>query len=122
MTGSEALSDFFQKQLKLPPDQVFVWDVETGKAVARLPIGGTAAAFAADGKTLAVAIENGATEIWDVATWKLKGEFRGHRDRVTALASAPEGRLFSGSVDTTILVWNIRAAKLPAKDPPVDRR
>ncbi len=115
MTGSDALSDFAQKQLKLPADQVFVWDVETGKAVARLPIGGTAGAFSADGKTLSVATESGGIQVWDVATWKLKGEFRGHRDRVTALASAAEGRLFSGSVDTTVLAWDIRAVKPPAE-------
>src|SRR5207249_6995899 len=33
VTGSEALSKFAQEQLKLPPDQVFVWDVQTGKLV-----------------------------------------------------------------------------------------
>ena len=117
VTGSDSLAEFAQKQLKLPPDQVFVWDMETGKAVAQLPIGGTAAAFSADGKTLSVATESGAIQLWDTATWKAKGEFRGHRDRVTALASAAEGRLFSGSVDTTVLAWDIRAAK-----PPVERK
>lgn len=35
---------------------------------------------------------------------KLKGEFRGDRDRVTALAIGLEGRLFSGNVDTATLV------------------
>ena len=115
VTASEAISEFGQKQLKLPPDQVFVWDVATGKSVARLPIGGTAAAFAADGETLAVATEAGTIQVWDTKTWKQRGEFRGHRDRVTALASGPEARLYSGSVDTTVLRWDTRAAKPPAK-------
>jgi WD40 repeat protein len=111
VTGGEALQKFAQQQLKLPPDQVFVWDVGNGEAVARLPIGGTSAAFASDGKTLAVSTETGAIELWDTATWKRRGEFRGHRDRVTALAPGPEGRLFSGGVDTTVLAWNTRIAK-----------
>jgi WD40 repeat protein len=115
VTASEALQKFAQEQLKLPPDQVFVWDVQTGKAVAQLPTGGTAAAFSADGKTLSVATETGAIQVWDTATWKAKGEFRGHRDRVTALASGPGTRLFSGSVDTTVLAWDTRAAKPPPK-------
>jgi RNA polymerase sigma factor (sigma-70 family) len=121
VTGSDALSDFAQKQLKEPPDQVFVWDVETGKAIARLPIGGTAGAFVADGKTLAVATQAGAIQLWDTSTWKIKGEFRGHRDRITALASGPGARLFSGGVDTTVLAWDTRTAKAPAKEPPADR-
>jgi RNA polymerase sigma factor (sigma-70 family) len=114
VTGSEALSKFAQEQLKLSPDQVFVWDVQTGKTVARLPIGGAAAAFVADGKALAVATETGAIQLWDVATWKVRGEFRGHRDRVTALAAGPGARLLSGSVDTTVLAWDVRAVKPPA--------
>ena len=117
VTGGEALGKFAQEQLKLPPDQVFVWDVQSGKTIARLPTGGTAAAFAADGKTLAVATGSGAIQIWDTTTWKLRGEFRGHRDRVTALAPGPGGKLFSGSVDTTVLVWDLRSVKPPA-DPP----
>jgi len=55
VTGSEALSDFAQKQLKVPADQVFVWDVATGKTVAQFPTGATAGAFSADSKTLAIA-------------------------------------------------------------------
>jgi len=118
MTGSEALSAFAQKQLKQPRDQVFIWDVETGKTVARLPVGGTAGVFSSDGKTLAVATEPSAIQLWDTTAWKLKGEFHGHRDRVTALASGPGARLFSGGVDTTILAWDTRSAKPPAKEPP----
>jgi WD40 repeat protein len=117
VTGSDELKEFAQKELKLPMDQVFIWDVETGKSVARLPTGGTAAAFSADGKTLSVATESGTIQLWDVETWKPKGEFRGHRDRVTALTSGPGAKLFSGSVDTTVMQWDIRAAK-----PPIERK
>jgi RNA polymerase sigma factor (sigma-70 family) len=121
VTGSEPLSDFAQERLKLPPDQVFVWDVGTGKAVARLPIGASAGAFSADGKTLAVATPDGTIQLWDVATWKVRGEFRGPRERVTALTFGPAGQLFSGSLDTTVLAWDPRKAKRPAANPPADR-
>jgi WD40 repeat protein len=122
VTGSEALGKFAREQLKLPPDQVFVWDVQTGKTIARLSMGGTAAAFAAEGKILSAATGSGAIQIWDTTTWKLRGEFRGHRDRVTALAPGPGARLFSGSVDSTVLVWDTRAVKPPADPPPADRK
>jgi WD40 repeat protein len=114
VTGSEPLSDFAQKQLKLPVDQVFVWDAGTGQAAARLPTGATAAAFSADGKTLALAIPGGTIQLWDAATWKVKGEFRGPRDRVIVLTFGPSGALYSGSLDTTVLAWDVRAAKPPA--------
>src|SRR5207245_1200290 len=39
VTVSPALPDFLQKQLKLPPNQVYVWDVATGRRVAGLPDG-----------------------------------------------------------------------------------
>ena len=41
VTCSEPLSDFAQQQLKLPANQVFVWEVATGKPVAQLPLGAT---------------------------------------------------------------------------------
>ncbi len=111
------LSDFAQKQLRRPGDQVFVWDVATGKAVAQLPSGATAAAFAPDGKTLAVATEDGTLQFRDAATWKVIGEFPGPRDRVTALTFGPDGRLFSGAINATVLVWDPKAAKHPPAEP-----
>ncbi len=111
VTGGAALSDFAQKQLKLPPDQVFVWDVVTGKMVAQLPVGAAAVAFAPDGKALALATADGTIQVRDAATWKVVGEFPGPRERVTALAFGPDGRLYSGSVDATTLAWDTKAAK-----------
>jgi RNA polymerase sigma factor (sigma-70 family) len=93
-------------------DRVFVWDVATGKRVTPLPqglpIGAGSAAFAPDGRTLATASADGVIRLWEVASWTVRAEFRGHRDRVSALTFAPDGRLLSGSLDTTVLAWDVR--------------
>jgi RNA polymerase sigma factor (sigma-70 family) len=93
-------------------DHIHVWDVATGRAIATLDGGvrpGTAnAAFAPDGRTLATASADGTIRLWEVATWEVRAEFRGHRDRVTALAFGPDGRLFSGGLDTVVLGWDVR--------------
>ena len=93
-------------------DHVYVWEAATGRAVATLAAGprpGAAnAAFAPDGRTLATASADGIVRLWEVATWKVRAEFRGHRDRVTALAFGPDGRLFTGGLDTIVLAWDVR--------------
>jgi WD40 repeat protein len=115
VTGSRALSDFTQKQLKQPADQVFVWEVATGKAVARLPVGATAAAFAPDGKALAVAEEDGTIKFWEAAKWAVTGEFRGPRPVILAMTYGPDGQFFTGGVEATALAWDPRFAKAPAE-------
>jgi len=100
-------------------DHVYVWDATTGRAVATLAAsprsGATNAAFAPDGRTLATASADGIVRLWETATWKVRTEFRGHRDRVTALAFGPDGRLFTGGLDTIVLGWDVRPPREPAK-------
>jgi hypothetical protein len=100
-------------------DHVNVWDAATGRAVATLVAnprpGATNAAFAPDGRTLATASADGIVLLWEVATWKVRAEFRGHRDRVTALAFGPAGQLFTGGLDTVVLGWDVRPPRGPAK-------
>jgi RNA polymerase sigma factor (sigma-70 family) len=130
LTASPALSDFFQKQLKLPPNQVYVWDVATGKRIARLPgglpTGAVVAAFSPDGRTVALSRgvdfgggaelpeEAGMVHLYETATWTVRAEFRGGQGRVTALAFAPNGRLMVGGVDTTVLAWDARPPRVAA--------
>src|SRR5579883_481944 len=114
-TGGAALTAFAQQRLNLPADQVFVWEVATGKMVAQLRSGATAGAFAPDGKTLAIAESDGTIALWDTSKWTVRGEFRGPRARVTTLTFGPDGRLFSGAVDATVLAWDPQTANPPAE-------
>jgi WD40 repeat protein len=100
-------------------DHVYVWEAATGRAVATLVAGqqhGAAnAAFAPDGRTLATASADGVVRLWETATWRVRAEFRGHRDRITALAFGPDGRLFTGGLDTMVLGWDVQPPRGAAK-------
>jgi WD40 repeat protein len=107
---------------ELVESEVKLWDVASGKEVAGPPphwFNPEVMAVAPDGKAMAVAPPPfGMTvQFQDVATGQVRGEFRGPRDRVTALAFGPDGQLFTGALDGTVLAWPPRAA-----NPPADRK
>jgi RNA polymerase sigma factor (sigma-70 family) len=89
---------------------IHVCEVATGDRVAGLANDLTirAAAFSRDGRFLAVSAPGDAIQIWEVATWTKRNEFKGHRDRATTLTFAPDGQLLSGGMDTTVLAWEMR--------------
>jgi WD40 repeat protein len=91
-----------------------VCHVATGKCIATLPgdLHIQAAAFSRDGRFLATAVPGGVLQIWEVATWTKRNEFKGHRDQVTTLTFAPRGQLLSGSLDTTVLAWDMRPPRV----------
>jgi WD40 repeat protein len=95
----------------------FVWDVATGRREPRLPEGlpggASRAAFSRDGRMLAAA-SGDRIRLWEVATWGQRATFQGHRDEILALHFAADGRLFSGSRDTTVLAWDVNPR--PARD------
>jgi hypothetical protein len=95
------------------------WQVPSGKPLGRVsrtdamitcPV-----ACAPDGLTWAVGWQTRAgadcrVQLWEAATCQVRKEWPGHGGTITALAFAPDGRtLASGSADTTILLWDLRA-------------
>jgi RNA polymerase sigma factor (sigma-70 family) len=91
-----------------------VCHVATGKRVAALPgdLSIQAAAFSRDGRFLATAVPGGVLQIWEVAMWTKRNEFKGHRDQLTSVTFAPGGQLLSGSLDTTALAWDMRPPRI----------
>lgn len=94
-------------------DSVRTWDLATGKAKSKLPVGGVRAMqLAADGNTLV--LSTGKTiELWDLKTEKPvvsidQGDFRAHQ-----IALRPDGKqLASISVDQKFIqVWELPSGK-----------
>jgi hypothetical protein len=72
-----------------------------------------AVAVSADGKLLACD-EGNAIRVRELASGKVLRRLVGHRDAIFALAFSPDGRwLASASGDTTALVWDGSAIRLP---------
>ncbi|HYV39187.1 MAG TPA: WD40 repeat domain-containing protein [Gemmataceae bacterium] len=99
-------------------NRLYVYEVASGRQLTvlrdGLPIGeATCTAFSQDGRTMATSGPDGTIKLWEVATWKVRAEFRGHRNGVTALTFAPHGQLLSGGLDTTVLAWDLWALREP---------
>ncbi|MFL5342513.1 MAG: sigma-70 family RNA polymerase sigma factor [Gemmataceae bacterium] len=89
-----------------------VYEIATGNRIATLPNDPMsyirAAAFSRDGRYLAIAVPEDLIQIWEVATWTKRSEFKGIGDRWITLTFGPGGRLYTGHHDTTVLVWDVR--------------
>jgi WD40 repeat protein len=96
--------------------QVLRWELATGKPT---PLGsGSPAVPGPDGTTLLAGASKG-SDGWAIGVWEEKKakktlvlSFKGHSERVWALAFSPDGRLLaSGSWDKTIRLWDVRPPK-----------
>jgi WD40 repeat protein len=94
---------------------VTVWEVGTGKArltITGLPDDVSTLAYSPDGKTLAIACEDGTVKLWDSATGKELGTLKGHTGSVECLAFSPDGKtLAAPGEDNTILLWDVARPK-----------
>jgi RNA polymerase sigma factor (sigma-70 family) len=107
--GRTLLAGGWDKTLRL-------WEVATGKEVFHVegldPV--NAVAFAPDGRRVAAATGwvQGKILLFDVPTGRELAGLHGHDAYVGALAFAPDGNtLASGQRDTTILLWDVAAAR-----------
>jgi WD40 repeat protein len=70
-----------------------------------------------DGRVLARA-DSSRVRLWDVAAGEELGKFEGHQNDVVTLAFAPDGRtLATGSLDATVLVWDVSTPRERLKRP-----
>jgi WD40 repeat protein len=74
-----------------------VWDVATGKEIAKLDVGGetrqlTTAAFSSDGRRALTGHENGEVCLWDLTAKTKLRTFREHKHAISAVAFSPDGR------------------------------
>ncbi len=103
---------------------VTVWDVATGKerhrfhipVLARRP-GASAAAIAADNRTLAIGLSDGVLQTRDLETGELRLQWQGHGEQspgpVLALAFSPDSQaLVSTGLDRMVRLWALAPRKL----------
>lgn len=72
-----------------------------------------AAAFTADGQTVAGGMADGAVALWDAATGERKQTLRRGNDAITALAFSADGKLLaSNGADFNVFLWDVAAGQV----------
>ena len=96
-------------------DDLHVWDVADGGAVATLAGHAavvTAVAISPDGSQIASGAKNGHIRLWNARTFAMEWELMGHDGPVLSLAFGPDGKtLASGSYDGTARIWSRTTAE-----------
>ncbi len=87
-----------------------MWDTETGRDLASLPVSGGlvyGVAFSPDGTRLVSGGQDLDVTVWDAVTLQPLRRFRGHTAWVRGVAFAPDGRhVLSVSYDGSVKVWD----------------
>jgi WD40 repeat protein/tRNA A-37 threonylcarbamoyl transferase component Bud32 len=95
------------KKTEKMPNEVKVWDTETGKELATLSGGGLGVVFSPDGKLVASGSQEGPVTIWDADAGMVLLTLCGHAGAVPVVAfSRDSRRLATGSADHTVKVWD----------------
>jgi WD40 repeat protein len=94
------------------------WDAETGelgKTFHGPALVGQEVALSDDGRWMAVGSFQGPVLLWDIEAEREVAVLKGHLDRVTCAAIAPETRrIATGSADHTIRIWDLQSG-LPVR-------
>jgi WD40 repeat protein len=97
---------------------VAAWDLATGKQrwAVRGEFGGVwGAAFAPDGRALALACLDGSVRLHDPATGEGRKVLKGHADRAVSVLFTPDGKtLASSGYDNTIRLWDVATGRQEA--------
>lgn len=95
------------------PHEIKIWDNWSGHALATLAGKGRIfnAAFAADGRLLAVSGQDGRVHLWPWESAAAAVEVNAHQGDVTGLAFSANGELLSsaGLQDRRVKIWNVAA-------------
>jgi WD40 repeat protein len=102
---------------------ISLWDLDKGKSLARFPVERPveAAALSPDGRNLATTTREGDILLWELATGKVRGQFKGRG----CVQFSPDGSILATATDEgAVLLWDIGTGKellrLPGHRGPVN--
>lgn len=79
-----------------------------------------AVAISPDGRTLACGGDDGALDLWEIDTNRLRQTLAGHTKAVLSIAFHPQGKLLaSGGADGTVRLWDVGAGEKGSHAQPV---
>jgi RNA polymerase sigma factor (sigma-70 family) len=103
--------------------RIRVWDLPTGKERSHIPTTAGRVGWltlSPDGRTVTWIYDREMDKtftLWEVLSGKVRRQFAGHQGAAGAQAFSPDGKtVVSGSLDTTLLVWDLTGGRAPAKE------